>query len=188
MPKVSRKDPNKPKGAKSAYIFFVESERAEQENRAGGNLPFSEFSKQCGVRWGELNDDQKAPFMEMSRQDRTRYDEEMVSYVPPPHLIVKMGENGSEEETLKKKKKQKKEKDPNAPKKALSAYFIYAGRVRADIRTENPEMAITQVAQVIGEKWRQLSAEDRKEFEEEAARDKVRYQTQLQQYTEHGTF
>jgi len=187
MPKASRKDPHKPKGAKSAYIFFVESERADQESR-GEQLAFSEFSRQCGVRWAQLTAAEKMPFIKMSGHDRTRYEGEMSTYIPPPHFPGDSDSDNEERGMGGGSKKRKKKKDPNAPKRPLSAYFVYAGHVRPGIRAENPSLPITQVATMIGQKWRDLDAEGRKQFEEEAGKDKQRYETQMQQYNQYGTF
>merc|ERR1712080_75804 len=118
MPK-SKKDPNKPKGVKSAYIFFGESERAGAESR-GEQLPFAEFSKQCGVAWGEMDDDEKEDFVELSNKDRKRYELEMRSYQPPPANSDSDSDDGGAS------RKKKKKKDPNAPKRPITAYFYYA--------------------------------------------------------------
>ena len=36
-------------------------------------------------------------------------------------------------------------KDPNAPKKPLSAYFLFSQEERLKVKNINPEMSITQV-------------------------------------------
>jgi len=181
MPKT-KKDPNKPKGLKSAYIFFVESERSEQE-RNGTQLPFSEFSKQCGVKWGEMDDEEKAPFTKLSEQDRRRHENEMSSYIPPPRRV---GDSDSDDEGPKRKKKKKK--DPNAPKRPITAYFFFAGDVRPDIRKDKPDLPITEVATLIGQKWRELTSDDKKPYEAQASKDKIRYENEMERYNQHGSY
>lgn len=106
MPK--RKDPNKPKGVKSAYICFTEHEKKEYDKK-GESIPFAEMSKLCGAKWKELTEDDKAPFYKVSDTDRKRHEKEMESYIPP-------SDSDSDDDRQKKRKK-KKEKDPNAPKR-----------------------------------------------------------------------
>jgi len=177
MPKT-KKDPNKPKGVKSAYIFFVESERADQESR-GEQLMFSEFSKQCGIAWGEMDDDDKAPFVRMSEEDRRRHEYEMSHYIPPPRVY-----DSDSDDEAPRQKKQKKKKDPNAPKRPISAYFFFAGAVRPKIREDNPGMLITKVASLIGSKWRELEDGDKKPYEEQAANDRKRYEREMEVYNQ----
>jgi len=61
----------------------------------------------------------------------------------------------------KRKRKTKKPRDPNAPKRALSSYMLFAAATRADIRKANPEMGTTEVARALGAAWRALSDEDK---------------------------
>lgn len=174
MPKT-KKDPNKPKGVKSAYIFFVESERHEQDAR-GEQLPFSEFSKQCGIAWGKMDDSEKEQFVKMSERDRKRHENEMRNYQPPPPSY----DSDSDDEGATRKKKKKK--DPNAPKRPITAYFFFASDVRPQIRKENPDLAITEIASLIGQQWRGLTSADKKEYEASASKDKERYDREMAAY------
>ena len=98
-------------------------------------------------------------------------------------------DSDSEDEAPKAKRKtKKKKKDPNAPKRPTSAYFFYAGDVRPGIREENPDMKITEVMSLIGEKWRELEEEDKKPYEEQAAKDRKRYEKEMKAYNETGSF
>jgi len=93
-------------------------------------------------------------------------------------------ESDSEDEAPRQKKRttKKKKKDPNAPKRPTSAYFFYAGDVRPGIREENPNMKITEVMSQIGAQWRELSDEDKKPYEEQAAKDRKRYEDEMKVY------
>merc|ERR1712107_195426 len=41
-------------------------------------------------------------------------------------------------------------KDPNAPKKPLSAYFLFSQEERLKVKAENPDYSITEVAKELG--------------------------------------
>ena len=48
---------------------------------------------------------------------------------------------------------QKPMKDPNAPKKPLSAYFLFSQEERLKVKKENPEFSIIDVAKEVGRRW-----------------------------------
>ena len=59
----------------------------------------------------------------------------------------------------KKRKSKKGNKDPNAPKRPQSAYFLWLNENRDRIREENPGISITEVSKIAGELWKEV--EDR---------------------------
>ncbi|KAF5117835.1 hypothetical protein DV495_004543 [Geotrichum candidum] len=76
----------------------------------------------------------------------------------------------------------KKKKDPNAPKRSLSAYMFFASENRETVRTENPGIAFGQIGRILGERWRALSVEEKEPYEAKAANDKKRYESEKAQY------
>ncbi|KAJ7830502.1 high mobility group box domain-containing protein [Mycena olivaceomarginata] len=67
----------------------------------------------------------------------------------------------------------KKEKDPNAPKRALSAYMFFSSNWRERIKNENPDASFGEVGKLLGAKWKELDDEERKLYVEQAAKDKT---------------
>merc|ERR1711962_1800162 len=104
------------------------------------------------------------------------------NFITMPKTKKDYYDSDSEDEAPRKKKK-----DPNAPKRPTSAYFFFAGEVRPGIREENPDMKITEVAKLIGAQWRELEDGEKKPYEEQAAKDKKRYEKEMQAYNQ-GTF
>ena len=47
-------------------------------------------------------------------------------------------------------------KDPNAPKKPLSAYFLYSQEERLRVKEEYPDYSITEIAKELGRRWATL--------------------------------
>lgn len=78
----------------------------------------------------------------------------------------------------------KKKKDPNAPKRATTAFMFYSTKMRPIIKEEKPDIKFTEMGKLIGAKWRELSAEDKTEFEEMASEDKKRYSDEMAKYNE----
>lgn len=79
------------------------------------------------------------------------------------------------------KGKTKKVKDPNAPKRPLSAYFFFAKDKRAEVLKKNPGMSVTEVAKALGEQWRGLG--DKSKYEKMAVNDKARYEKEMKKYS-----
>ena len=114
MPKSSRKDPNKPKGPKNIYNFFLQEER-EALKKAGGDSTtegdgpgFLDFSKACAEKWKTVSEGDKQRFKEAAEKDKLRYENEMANYTPPKSEV-----------SGRKTRKSKKMKDPNQPKPAM---------------------------------------------------------------------
>jgi len=80
-----------------------------------------------------------------------------------------------------------KEKDPNAPKKPLSPYFLFQADTRPKIKAENPDMAFGDIAKAIGTEWKNVKPETKKHYEKLAEKEKARYEKDMASY-KNGTF
>jgi hypothetical protein len=76
----------------------------------------------------------------------------------------------------------KKKKDPNAPKRGLSAYMFFANEQRDKVREDNPGIKFGEVGKVLGEKWKALNEKQRTPYEAKAAADKKRYEEEKAAY------
>ena len=85
---------------------------------------------------------------------------------------------------MKKERKPReiKLKDENAPKKNKSAYLFFSSKMRPQIKSESPEMKVTEISKVIGGKWRELSDKKKAKYKTEADADKLRYQEEMKEY------
>ena len=54
------------------------------------------------------------------------------------------------------KSKKRAKKDPNAPKKALSAYMLWLNDTRDEIKKDNPGISITELSKKAGVLWKAL--------------------------------
>jgi len=183
MPKRG-KDPNKPKGCKSAYIYFTEHRR-EELTRNEQKFEFGTFASECGNLWKTMSDEEKACFEKLAHKDKLRYQKEMESYSPPEYSDDSDDDGG--------RRKKKKKKDPHAPKRNISAYFFFAERIREEVKEKLGEEKgeapkVTEVMKEIGSRWSCFPEDQKAEFEEKARKDKERYQRQLTEYTKTGQF
>jgi len=80
-------------------------------------------------------------------------------------------------------KKKKKKKDPNAPKKATSSYVHFCKVTRPEIKAENPNATFAELGKLFGKAFNALTSEQKKPYELMAAKDKERYQEEMENYS-----
>ena len=81
--------------------------------------------------------------------------------------------------------KPKKARDPMAPKKPMSAYFLYNESVRAELVRLRPELSHKEVMAELGRRWTGLDDAARAPFIELAQQKKAEYLVALEKY-KHG--
>jgi len=108
-----------------------------------------------------MSEKEKKRFQEMADRDKKRYELEMQDYVPAK------GE--------KRGKKRRHTKDPNAPKRSLSAFFWFCNDERSKIKGMNPQYGIGDIAKELGKLWSEISPDTKRKYEAMAERDKARY-------------
>jgi len=72
----------------------------------------------------------------------------------------------------------KKAKDPNAPKRAMSAFFFWMQENRDKLK--KPGMGVADVAKAAGAEWGKLT--DKTKWEKKAEDDKKRYERDIAAY------
>lgn len=134
-----------------------------------------------------LNETERNRWDQLAANDKTRYLAEMENYAPPSDLDDDDSDDDddddSDDEPRKKKgKKKKAKKDPNAPKRNQSSFFLYSNATRNDIKTANPTAKFGEIAQIISRHFKALPEEEKAHWNEKAAQDKIRYQRALEIY------
>uniref|UniRef100_A0A9R8MR31 High mobility group protein B2 n=1 Tax=Equus caballus TaxID=9796 RepID=A0A9R8MR31_HORSE len=149
---MGKGDPKKPRGKMSSYAFFVQTCREEHKKKhPDASVNFSEFSKKCSERWKTMSAKEKGKFEDMAKADKARYEREMKTYIPP------------------KGETKKKFKDPNAPKRPPSAFFLFCSEYRPKIKGEHPGLSIGDVAKKLGEMWNNTAAKLKEKYEKDIA-------------------
>merc|ERR1712096_507466 len=82
----------------------------------------------------------------------------------------------------KAEKKLKKQKDPNRPKRAPSAYFIFMSDARAQVKREMPDAGVTVIGKRLGEIWRNLDAEEKAVYQNRHVQLKEEADIALEEY------
>ncbi|KMT10211.1 hypothetical protein BVRB_5g119720 [Beta vulgaris subsp. vulgaris] len=87
-----------------------------------------------------------------------------------------------EDEDGSKKKKLKRKKNPNAPRRAMSGFIFFSQAERENTKKDNPGITFLDIGKVLGERWRNMSAEEKEPYEAKALADKKRYLAALDDY------
>jgi len=148
----------------SSFFLYSNANRARvrEENP---DTAFGQIAKLLSVEYKELTPDEKSKWDKLAAEDKKRYDAEMADYVPPAGT-----------------KKRKKDKDPNKPKRNMSAYFLYSNANRASIKERNPDASFGEIAKLISVEFKGISAKERSKWDAKAVADKERYQEEMKVY------
>ncbi|CBY34818.1 unnamed protein product [Oikopleura dioica] len=162
------KDRNKPRGRTTAYGYFVVDEKEKHAKaNPGVKINFGEFSKLCGQKWQTKSEEDRIEFEKKASEDKIRYEEEMASYEPPAGT----------------KKTKKRKKDPNAPKRPATAFFLFSTANREKAKAQLEEGAkVGDVAKKLGEMWKLVSAEEKENFAKIAKESKAKYDKAMEEY------
>ncbi|KAL9229978.1 hypothetical protein vseg_005382 [Gypsophila vaccaria] len=89
-------------------------------------------------------------------------------------------------EPPKTKRKLTKVKDPNMPKRPLSAYFLFLEDFRKTYKEEHPDSkGIKELAKDAGAKWKAMTDEERKPYVDKAAELKAGHEKAMEEYNAH---
>ncbi|NBV78232.1 hypothetical protein EBR66_08800, partial [bacterium] len=195
--KTSDKDPNAPKRAKSAYIFFCAAMRPRVKEELGEEGK-SSIMAELGKRWKELKEDddradELAEYTKMAADDKARCEKDKPSEAveKPKKKAVEEEEVSVDEEKAAPKKKakakaktaeealedkasadEKKAKAKAALEKASpkkkSGYIYFCKHNREAIKTDNPGMSAQDVTRTLARLWKELKKEQ-KEWNDSAA-------------------
>ncbi|CAJ0637710.1 2832_t:CDS:10, partial [Entrophospora sp. SA101] len=81
-----------------------------------------------------------------------------------------------------RKFKKNQVKDPNAPKRPNTAYILFSNEIRPETKLANPKANQKEIVTLIGQKWKALSREQKKVYEDRYFADKEKYDEELRAY------
>mmetsp|Transcript_6050 Transcript_6050/g.9250 ORF Transcript_6050/g.9250 Transcript_6050/m.9250 type:complete len:341 (+) Transcript_6050:441-1463(+) len=174
----AERDPNAPKRNMSAYLLYQNAMR-DQFRRENPGMTFGQLAKYTSAMYKCLTPEEKATWDGRASQDKARFDQEMAAYVPP-HGHDAQG-NLIEDYRIPHRKA-KKAKDPAAPKRARGSFVLFTFDMRPQIMKEFPGIKFVELGTMMGERWRALTPEQKKKYEDAAAEDKIRFNNEMQVY------
>eukprot|EP00977_Amphora_coffeiformis_P007350 scaffold1591_cov176-Amphora_coffeaeformis.AAC.3 len=155
-----KKAPGAPKRFKSAYMYFSEQEHKRiRDGSANKKIRAAEVAKLVSQAWKDLPDAQRSVFVEMGRRDRERYEQEKANYKGPwkvPDI-----------------------KDPNAPKKPMSAFLAFGNERRGIIAEANPSLTGTEISSLLSKLWKECPADVKQSYRDREAREREEFKKKL---------
>ena len=88
----------------------------------------------------------------------------------------------AEKKDKKERVKHRHQKDKDAPKRAISAFFFYNQERRPTLLKEKPSLKVTEVISELSKEWKALPDDKKKPYIVKAENDKKRYQKEMENY------
>lgn len=179
------KDVNAPKRNLSAYLLYQNAMRDHFKAENPG-MTFGQLAKYTSHMYKNLTPEERAAWDARSAADRERYEAEMAGYVPPPGhdaqgvLIDARNHYGGGGMSVSRGKRARR--DPAAPKRARGSFVFFTFDMRPQVMREFPGIKFVEMGTVLGERWRAISPEEKKKYENMAEQDKVRFHLEMQKY------
>jgi len=181
-----------PKLAPSAWQLYFTDWIQRHQATSTRKLNVAQAAKEAGVEYARLSPEEKEPYRRRSLAMKEIREREHLAYMSSltPEDIKR--ENLFRAAQRKAGKSRRGNiKDPNAPKKPLSAYFMFLQRIRSDpvlVRDVfGDETETTKQSVLAAEKWRSMTDEERKPFLAQAEQEKLEYESARKLYEEGTT-
>jgi len=151
-------DPMRPKRPASAWVHFLSDFRKKNTE-----LPGKDVMGSASKEWKLMTSLQKKPFQDKYDAAKKVYDVDQDAY-------VKSGQ------------KEAWRRDPEKPKKPLSAFFQFL----SGYRTKNASLKPTEIAKLAGAIWKDMNAEQKKPYEKQYNDEKNKYDEAMKLYKASG--
>ena len=196
----------------SSYLYFAQEKR-EGVMKKNPNAPPAEISKILGEMWKETKntkkydklaadakkvyDEQKAVYDDMMKARKEAKEQEKIEKLQhEKEEALKMYKSSKEAVAnapspiddisvlTDNTKGSKKKKDPNAPKRALSAYnyFLTENQQKIKDSMKGEDIKQTDVLKEVGRQWKELSDKKKQKYVKLADKDKARYNKEMEAY------
>lgn len=164
--KRQKKAPGAPKRGKSPYICFSMANREAIKQSLPKDTKVTEIVRALARRWGELNEEERAPWIEIAKKDKKRYEDEMANYDGPLRVSCKVRDENSDE--------------PVGPK---SAFDLFGQKMRAYWKGTNPLLSTVEIAVRLTETWDCATKRQKQPYFDLEKKDLLRYENEKQQHT-----
>ena len=168
-------DANAPKRGGSAFILFSKAER-ENIKKENPDVSNADIFKLLGEKWRDASADTKAKYDAEYKVNKAKADAEMRVYVSTLPSSGGSVESSSTTKSVSKATKPKAVRasaDPSAPKRGGSAFILFSKAERENIKKENPDVSNANIFKLLGEKWREASADTKAKYDAEYKANKA---------------
>jgi hypothetical protein len=147
--KGQKKDKDAPKRAMSAFFLFAQDERPKVK-AANPSASIGDIGKELGARWAKCPAAAKAGYEKKAAGLKVKQQAEMAKYKAAKAKAA-------------------------GPKRALSAFFMFAADERPKVVTANPSASIGEIGKELGARWAKASASVKAGYQAKSDKDKARY-------------
>jgi len=179
---VKIKDVNAPKKPLTPYFAWQNQNRNRIKKSMHVNYSFEELSQAFSKEWKGLSAEEKQPFEETYKSEQETYKRLFTAYKLTANY--KAFQTKKAEAKVADVKGAKFKKDPNAPKKPLTGYFLFLGAKRDTVKAQNPDLSHKAALKKLGAMWSEMSDSAKKEYNDKAALAKKEYLVELAKYKE----
>lgn len=152
----------------SSWLFFCKHNR-ERVTEAHKDLKHKEVFGVLSAEWRALDAAGRKPYEDMAHQDAERYERE---------LLTLTEEQKKELKTIQRREKAKRKENrlvPGSP----PAYILFSQEFREQVKKENPDANFEELGYLLGNKWKNLSEEDKKPYLDKARSLREAYQKKV---------
>jgi len=174
----NKKDIYAPKRTRSAYIYYcIDARPAVKEKNI--DMLSKDITRELGKGWKSLDDDKKSKYDDLAIKDKERYDLEKKEYVPP--------EPNSDDNCKKNKKKSK-----GGPRRSVSSYIYFcqdmrpATKIELEKKSNGEKVKTTLIVTELGKKWKEITQKNRKKYDDLAAIDKERFESEKESWVDNN--
>lgn len=146
----------KPKRARNAYTFYYQ-DNYKKFHDANPKAAIPQIAKIMSQKWAGLSDAQKQPYIAKAKADRERNRKDKEEYL----------------KTL-------------GPKKPLTPFLLYSQEVRESIRNSNPNVGITEISKIIGEKWKSLPENHKQKYRDSSEQALAKWKAEKEKHAQHN--
>lgn len=164
-------DDDGPKRNVSAYCWFVQRNRDRIQSSGESG---EKFMTRAVRLWKEQTEEERAQYETMANEDKLRYKRERRQ-----HKIAMRKAEQAEDGPAKRRRKH-----PDAPKRAVPAYMLYANAERENLKAEMPHLSHREILGELGARWRKLDEASKAPYEASAAQERARYQEEIAKWRE----
>lgn len=172
---MGKKDPNAPKRPLSAYFTWLGENRA-QVKLDNSTMPHKEVTSKLGQMWNALDEAVKTEYKSNAQKKMAIWKQEFEEYKKTPEYAEFQAQRQLEAPASKKKgKKKKPPKDPHAPKRPSTGFFIFVSEKRQEVKDSLPpeeQKRVTIITKKCGAMWKACSPEERAKYNDRSNKKK----------------
>lgn len=168
------KDKNAPKKPLTGFFRYTATIRTEVETETG--LKGVKNARIFSTRWKALDEEKRIEFNSHFKIEMVDYRVKMDAYkLTDTYHKFKA-------QQAQKKYKKKAPKDKSAPKRALSAFFLFSRDNRERAKTEVGSNSVALIGKQMGLWWKAVTVEEKAKYAALNVKEKERYAAALEEY------